>query len=73
MADRFVYEAKYDGQGQLFATTGKASKFLRESYKASFPSGSLTALGKGEINEVTVKGKRDGEKLEIVLVRRQLH
>lgn len=80
MAGRFAYDAKVtNGDGhmvdsQLFSTPSKASKYLRETYKASFAKGSLGFMAAGENDHIEVKGKTaDGTKVWINLDRRPLN
>lgn len=71
---RCVYEVREGGQkGKMFGDTSRATKFLRENYGCSFPSGSVGQLKEGKIEQIETTGKRDGEKVSFVVMRHEVN
>lgn len=69
---RHVYEARRIKGSEVFGDTSRATKYLRETFGCSFPQGSVGQLKAGEITYLDLKGKEDGEKIGIRLIRHEV-
>ena len=73
---RYVYtvDVTYEGCVGVFSSVSKAAKYVREKYKISFPSGSISGL-KDEGRKISVKpkwAKNDIYETCVVLTRREV-
>ena len=71
---RCVYEVRESGypEGKMFGQPSGATKYLRENFNCSFPSGSVGQLKEGSISQIQTTGKRDGEKVYFVVMRHEV-
>ncbi|QXN72728.1 hypothetical protein RCZAHN_119 [Rhodobacter phage RcZahn] len=78
---RHVFEARRvrvdavpfnDMDSKVFGTVSKATTYLRETFGCSFPQGSVGQLKEGKVSSLDLKGKEDGEKIGLRLIRHEV-